>query len=48
MESARLLGAPAALVMFIPGAKLPDWQGILRKHRFSKVGFHVVNNEMPL
>ncbi|KAF7705703.1 hypothetical protein HF521_020989, partial [Silurus meridionalis] len=48
---ARPLGAPAAQVMCIPGARAPDTAGQLRflgKHRFSKIVFYTGANDILL
>ncbi|KAF7706894.1 hypothetical protein HF521_020148, partial [Silurus meridionalis] len=45
------LGAPAAQVMCIPGARAPDIAGQIRflgKHRFSKIVFHTGANDIRL
>ncbi|KAK3534362.1 hypothetical protein QTP86_014281, partial [Hemibagrus guttatus] len=47
----RPLGAPAAQVRCIPGARAPDIAGslmVLGKHRFSKIVFHVGDNDIRL
>lgn len=51
VKLARPLGAPAALVQCIPGARAPDIAGNLRvlgKHRFSKIVLHVGANDIRL
>ncbi|KAI5085412.1 hypothetical protein C0J45_23126, partial [Silurus meridionalis] len=51
VKLARPLGAPAAQVMCIPGARAPDIAGQLRflgKHRFSKIVFHTGANDIRL
>ncbi|XP_053094978.1 uncharacterized protein LOC128319677 isoform X2 [Pangasianodon hypophthalmus] len=51
VKLARPLGAPAALVRCIPGARAPDIAGNLRvlgKHRFPKIVIHVGANDIRL
>ncbi|KAK3557298.1 hypothetical protein QTP70_026680, partial [Hemibagrus guttatus] len=51
VKLARPLGAPAAQIRCIPGARSPDIAGNLRvlgKHRFSKIIFHVGANDIRL
>ncbi|XP_060775023.1 uncharacterized protein LOC132884939, partial [Neoarius graeffei] len=51
MKLAQPLGAPAALVRCIPGARAPDIAGNLRvlgKHRFSKIVIHAGANDIRL
>ncbi|XP_060758750.1 uncharacterized protein LOC132869548 [Neoarius graeffei] len=51
VKLAQPLGAPAALVRCIPGARAPDIAGNLRvlgKHRFSKIVIHAGANDIRL
>uniref|UniRef100_A0AAQ6IM46 SGNH hydrolase-type esterase domain-containing protein n=1 Tax=Anabas testudineus TaxID=64144 RepID=A0AAQ6IM46_ANATE len=51
VKLARPLGAPAAVVRCIPGARVPDIEGNLRalgQHSFSKIVIHAGANDIRL